>query len=253
MTDAVHAQYERDGRVLHLKIGGSKGNVIDSAVMDGIVQAVGAAGPEVKAVVFRGAGRHFSFGASVPEHRRDEAPEMLRRFHGMFRTLAELAIPTCALVDGQCLGGGLELAAWCTWVAATPAAKLGQPEIRLAVFPPMASLVLPWRAGGGAALDLCVSGRVVGAEEALRLGVVDAVTDDLDAWWDAHYEAHLADRSASSIRYAERAVRMGLNDAMKETLPGLERLYLGELMATHDANEGIEAFIERRTPTWEDR
>ncbi len=252
-TDPVAVSMGHDGRVVRLTIGGSKGNIVDTAVMAGIEAAVARIHPEVRAIVFRGAGSHFSYGASVEEHRREQAAEMLSRFHGLFHTLAKLSVPTCALVEGRCLGGGLELAAWCTWVAATPSAKLGQPEIQLGVFPPMASMLLPWRTGGRAALDLCVSGRTVDAAEAKALGVVDFVTEDLEAWWSAHYDAHLARLSASSLRFAERAARDNLYDRMRRELPRLERLYLDELMSTHDANEGINSFMERRLPKFEDR
>ena len=249
----VTAAFEHDGRVMRLTLNGSKGNILDTTLLAGIEAAIARVHPEVCAIVFRGAGDHFSFGASVEEHQRERAPEMLRRFHALFLELAELSIPTCALVDGQCLGGGLELAAWCTWVVATPTAKLGQPEIRLGVFPPMGSIVLPWRAGGRAVLDLCISGRSVGAAEALALGVVNAVAEDLEGWWSAHYDAHLAGRSASSLRFAERAARWRLYEQLRKELPVLERLYLEELMATHDANEGIASFVERRAPRFEDR
>lgn len=249
----VAFDFERGGRVLRITIGGGKGNIVDTRVLAGIEAAIARIHPEVTAIVFRGAGKHFSFGASVEEHQRDLAPEMLRRFHALFGTLAELSVPTCALVDGQCLGGGLELASWCTWVAATPNAKLGQPEIQLGVFPPMGSVLLPWRIGGSAALDLCVSGRSITAERARELGLVTEVTDDLEAWWDAFYEENLQGRSASSLRFAERAVRARLYEDLRHELPKIERLYVEELMATHDANEGIAAFMERRTPNFEDR
>ncbi len=252
-THEVAASFEHDGRVLRLTLNGSKGNILDTRMLAGIEAAIARVHPEVTAIVFRGHGKHFSFGASVEEHQRDQAAEMLRRFHSLFLALAELSIPTCALVDGQCLGGGLELAAWCTWVAATPKARLGQPEIMLGVFPPMASIVLPWRAGGRAALDLCVSGRTVSADEAVAMGIVNAVTDDLEAWWTAHYDANLAGRSASSLRFAERAARLRLYETLRHDLQPLERLYLDELMATHDANEGIASFMERRAPRFEDR
>ena len=201
-------------------------------------------------IVFEGAGDHFCFGASVEEHRAEEAAAMLAAFHGLFRKLASLGVPTLAVVRGQCLGGGLELASWCTWIVATPEAQLGQPEIQLAVFPPMASLLLPWRAGGQVALDLCVSGRSLSSDAALSLGVINAVTEDPTAWWDDLVEKRLSRTSASSLRFAERAVRRQLMYQLETALPDLEQLYLDHLMKTHDANEGIHAFIERRKPNF---
>jgi cyclohexa-1,5-dienecarbonyl-CoA hydratase len=237
------------GAVLRIVLDAPKANILDSAMIRAIGGALEAdveAG--TKLIVFEGAGKHFCFGASVEEHRRDAAPAMLAAFHGLFRQLARLAVPTCAIVRGQCLGGGLELAAYCTFLVATPEARLGQPEIKLAVFPPMASLLLPWRLGGGAALDLCVTGRSVDAAEAQRMGLVNAVTDDPEAWVSALFAESLRPTSASSLRFAERAARADLMRRLERDLPELERLYLDELMTTHDANEGIAAFLERRAP-----
>ena len=159
-------------------------------------------------------------------------------------------MPTVAVVQGQCKGGGLELAAACSWIFAGYDASFGQPEIRLGVFPPMASLLLPWRLGAGRALDLCVSGRSIDAAEAVRIGLVHAVAEEPLGAAMTFVTEHLLPCSASSLRFAERAVRMGLVELMDERLPALERLYLDELMETPDANEGITAFLERRKPVF---
>jgi len=246
----VRTELRSGGAVLHLTLNAPKANVLDSAMIAGLLAAIDAhAGrADLKAIVFRGEGGQFCYGASVAEHVKERAPGMLSEFHGLFRRLAELAVPTAALVEGRCLGGGMELATWCTWIVAAPGARFGQPEIKLAVLPPMASLILPWRAGGASALDLCVSGRTLDAEAALDAGLITAVDADPAGWWDRFYAEHMAGLSASSLRFAERAARMGLVEAMETRLPKLERLYLDELMETHDANEGIAAFLERRPP-----
>ena len=114
----------------------------------------------------------------------------------------------------------------------------------------MASLLLPWRVGGAAGLDLCVSGRSVRAEEALDMGLISAVTEDPEAWWRGVVERHLSTTSASSLRFAERAARISLIAMLDAHLPALERLYLSELMCSHDAREGIEAFLARRKPLY---
>jgi cyclohexa-1,5-dienecarbonyl-CoA hydratase len=208
------------------------------------------ADPRLKAIVFEGAGAHFCFGASVAEHTRERAPGMLRQFHALFRRLAALSVPTVAVVRGACLGGGLELASWCSFVFASPEATFGQPEIKLGVFPPMASLILPWRLGGGRALDLCVSGRTIGAELAHAWGLVHQVAADPAQAATRFIADELEPRSGSSLRFAERAARRALIGALDDALPALERLYLDELMATPDANEGITAFLEKRPARW---
>lgn len=243
----IRVEALEDGAVVRLVLNRPKANILDAAMIGAIVEALDAqVHKHTKLVLFEGEGAHFCFGASVEEHQAEQAGDMLRAFHGLFRKLAELAVPTCAIVRGQCLGGGLELASWCTWIVATPDARLGQPEIKLAVFPPMASLLLPWRVGGAHGLDLCVSGRSVKAEEAQQMGLISAVTDDPESWWRALFDKHLAPTSASSLRFAERAARIDLSERFETQLPKLEQLYLSELMNTFDANEGIAAFLERR-------
>ena len=247
----IRIEDEIDGAVLRLILDQPKANILDAAMIGALREALAnKVTDDTRLVVFEGAGDHFSFGASVEEHQASQAQAMLTEFHGLFRDLAALAVPTCAVVRGQCLGGGLELASWCSWIVTTPDASLGQPEIRLAVFPPMASILLPWRAGGRAALDLCLTGRSLTAQEALEMGVINAVVDDPEAWWRKLVTQTLAKTSARSLRYAERAVRRSLMRDFEAEVIALERLYVNELMKTHDANEGIAAFLERRKPLY---
>lgn len=245
-----------DGDVLwRVAIGGSKGNVLDASVMEALsgVFRDAAATPGLKAICLEGQGRHFSFGASVPEHLPPRVGPMLASFHGMLLALLDSAVPVLAAVRGQCLGGGLELVSLCHRVFAARDAALGQPEIVLGVFAPVASIVLPERVGRGAADDLCLSGRTVSAGEALSMRLVDEVVegDPADAAL-AWARTHLVPKSASSLRFAVRASRAALRDRLDVELPALERLYLDGLMRTSDALEGLNAFVERRAPVWRD-
>ena len=143
---SVAASLEVDARVLRLVLDAPKANVLDSKMLTELAAALTEHGRKstLRAILFEGRGDHFSFGASVAEHTKERAPAMLQQLHTLFRQLADLAVPTVAIVRGNCLGGGLELAAWCTWIFADPDASFGQPEIKLGVFPPMASLVKHW-------------------------------------------------------------------------------------------------------------
>jgi cyclohexa-1,5-dienecarbonyl-CoA hydratase len=247
-TDKVLCERRRGGGLLWITLNAPKGNIIDSEMMGALSAALDEHGndPGLKAIAIEGAGKHFSFGASVEEHRADQVAGMLGQFHGMFRRFLSLSVPTIAVVRGQCLGGGMELAAYCTWLFASPDARFGQPEIKLAVFAPVASVLLPWRIGGGRALDLCVSGRTIDAMEAHRMGLVTATSDDPAAAAEAFYAEHIADLSGSSLRFAERAARATLGPILSERLDAVERMYLEELMKTPDANEGIEGFLRKR-------
>jgi cyclohexa-1,5-dienecarbonyl-CoA hydratase len=253
MNGLVSIERLDGGALWRLTMGGSKGNVLDAALTDALASAFEEAErtPGLAAICLEGAGAHFSFGASVPEHLPVSVAGMLSRFHGMLLALVDSGVPVLAAVRGQCLGGGLELASLCHRVFAAKGAALGQPEIALGVFAPVASLVLPERVGRRHAEDLCLSGRSVGAEEALAMGLVDELTDGDPAEAAlAWARKHLLPRSASSVRFAVKAVRASLRARLVVELPVMERLYLDGLMSTSDAVEGLNAFLERRKPVW---
>ncbi len=243
------------GAVWRVVLGGGKGNVIDRVLVDALTKVATAAGaaPDLRAVILEGDGGHFSYGASVPEHLPDQVAGMLRRFHGLFRAMLDASVPFVAAVRGRCLGGGLELAAFCQRVIARPDAVLGQPEIVLGVFAPVGSAFLAERVGRPAMEDLCLTGRTVTGTEALALRLVDEVADDPSAAALAWVRAHLLPKSASSLRYAVRAARKGLARRFLAEVDELEHLYLDGLMTTEDAVEGLDAFLGKRSPQWRNR
>lgn len=251
----VRVQSERDGAVLRLVLDSPPGNVIDLEMIESLRAAVAKAGrePGLKAVVFEGEGKNFSYGASVPEHRPGEIDRVLPRFHDLFRDLFDIARPMIAIARGKCLGGGLELAAFCNWIFASPDAQLGQPEIRLGVFAPLGSLLLAERVGRPTAEAMCLTGQVIGAEDALEDGLVDFVAEDPGEAADAWIEQNLLPLSAAALHYAVRAVRQPMRQSFMDGLDELERMYLRELMRTEDAREGIAAFIDKRPPAWKNR
>lgn len=248
----VRIEHLDGGQIWHVHLDAPKANVLDRAMIASLsaVFETAATAAELKAVIIEGAGRHFSFGASVEEHLPEQVGDMLPSFHRLFRRILDASVPTFAAVRGQCLGGGLELAAFCHRLFATADATLGQPEIILGVFAPVASVILAERMGRGPAEDLCISGRTISGTEAADLGLVDELADDPTDAALAYARAHLLPKSAASLRFATRAVRLGFARRFDEDLAHTEQLYLEGLMATADAKEGIRAFVEKRKPTW---
>lgn len=246
---------DRGGRLLRLRLARPKANIVDAAMIAALDEALRTylENPEIKAVLLDAEGPNFSFGASVEEHLPANCAAMLRGLHAMLLRLVESPVPVLVAIHGQCLGGGLELALAGSRLFAGPQAKLGQPEMLLGVFAPAASCFLPERTGQAAAEDLLYSGRSVGAEEALRLGLVDAVADDPEGAALAWFDAQLGPRSASSLRFAVKAARAGYVERMRAKIKLVEDLYLAGLMATRDAVEGLEAFLAKRPAKWEDR
>jgi cyclohexa-1,5-dienecarbonyl-CoA hydratase len=193
----------------------------------------------------------FSAGADVADHARDRAPSMLAAMHAVVRALRALARPTIALVDGRCLGGGCELALACDLVIASPRATFGQPEIDLGCFPPVGAALLP-RLAGRHASELVLLGRPVAAGDALRIGLVNRVVDDVDAEGRLWAQA-LAGKSASALAAAVRALRAGTDGTLDEALARNEQLYLDAIVPSADAEEGVRAFLEKRAPVWSGR
>ena len=253
MSDApVRVEASEEGAYWRVLLDRPKANVIDAAMVAALDAVFDRAGADrnLKAVCLEGAGPHFSFGASVEEHLPETVGAMLQGFHGLFRTIAASEVVVLAAVRGQCLGGGLELAAFCHRVFAAPDAQIGQPEIRLGVLAPVASVILAERAGRGAAEDLCLSGRSLGAEEARACGCVDEVADDPAAAALTYAQRNLLKHSASSLRHAVHAVRSGWYARLWKELDAVEAYYLEHLMSTRDAEEGIRSFLEKRKPEW---
>ena len=253
MPDLVTTASLDDAAIWRVTFGGGKGNILDRPTMGALSEVfrrAGASAP-LKAIVLEGAGNHFSFGASVQEHLPGPVAVMLSDIRHLVMDLLECQVIVLAAVRGQCLGGGLELASLCHRIFASRDAKLGQPEIALGVFAPIASIALPARVGRAHGEDLCLTGRIVSAPEGQAMGLVDEVTDGDPAEAAlAWARANLASRSAASLRLAVKAVRADLTARMRTELPALEHLYLDELMATHDAVEGLQAFVEKRPPVW---
>jgi cyclohexa-1,5-dienecarbonyl-CoA hydratase len=251
----LKAWLERDGALLRLRLARPKANIVDAAMIAALHAALDAhrASPGLRGVLLDAEGPHFSFGASVEEHLADRCAEMLASLHALLIAMVEFPLPILVAVRGQCLGGGLEVALAGGPIFAAPEAQLGQPEIRLGVFAPAASCLLPWRVNQAAAEDLLWSGRSVDAAAALAMGLVHTLAEDPEAAALAYFDEHLAPRSAASLACAVAAVRAPRIRELRERLAEVERLYLDRLMKTHDANEGLAAFLARRTPAWEHR
>jgi cyclohexa-1,5-dienecarbonyl-CoA hydratase len=230
-------------------------HIMDLAMLEELRDAIGRVKPDRHALVIDSSGdKAFSAGASVQDHLGDRVATMLSLFHDTFRALARLDITTVALVRGAALGGGCELALACDFVLASDRARFGQPEINLGVFPPVAAWQLSRQTPPRKGLELLLAGDPIDAAAAERLGLVNAVfpSGEFDASADK-WLARIYKQSASSLRMAKKAFRLAQSADFDERLAAVERLYLEELMKTDDANEGLNAFIEKRKPVWRGR
>ena len=228
-------------------------NVLNIAMMDEINDVLKSwqDKKDLKVVLFNADGKCFSAGVDVGEHTGDLAPKMIESFHGMFRLMDKLGALTVASVFGSCLGGGCELAVFCDLVIANDTAKFGQPEIQVGVLPPIAAQIMPRIIGMKAAIDLIVSGRIISAQEAVTIGLINKVVqkDNLLNETDEFVKSYLS-LSAEVIRVTKKTIKAGLIDDFEPSLKIIEDIYLNELMKTDDAQEGLKAFLEKRKPEW---
>ena len=227
-------------------------NIMDIPIMEALDAALERTLPKCDFIVFQGAGpKGFSAGAEIADHTPERVVRMLAAFHGVFRRLAEADCVTIAAVQGFCLGGGMELATFCDFVLATESAQFGQPEIRLGCFPPVAMVTLPALIGLRAAAQLILTGRQISANEAQRLGLVTRVVADQEL--RAALNQLLDELRAFSpavLQLTRKTLwQLHAGDFAKQ-LEEVERVYLSVLMKTHDAQEGIRAFLEKRAPVW---
>jgi cyclohexa-1,5-dienecarbonyl-CoA hydratase len=255
VSEPLRSWLEADGRLLRLRFERPKANIVDAAMIRSLQTALDThlARADLLAVLLDAEGPHFSFGASVPEHLPASCAAMLQSLHRLILTIAAAPVPVLVAVRGQCLGGGLEIALACHLMFVADDAMLGQPEIQLGVFAPAASCLLPAAIGPQRALDLLVSGRSVTGAQAAAWGLAVEAGADPGAAALEYFTKHLAGKSAAALRHAVRAARGDDVERLRERLAAVERQYLDELMATHDAVEGLEAFLVRRAPRWEHR
>jgi cyclohexa-1,5-dienecarbonyl-CoA hydratase len=244
---------EREGALLRLRLARPKANILDAAMIAALDRAFAehAGNSALRGVLIDHEGPHFSFGASVEEHMPEQCAAMLKSLHALVLRMLEWPVPILVATRGQCLGGGLEFACAGNFIFAAADAQFGQPEMKLAVFAPAASCLLPPRIGQSRAEDLLFSGRSIDARMALAWGLVNELAEDPVAAALGYFDAHLAGKSASSLGYALRAARAPLVEQLRRRLSEVEALYLDGLMKTRDAVEGLQAFLDKRTPKWE--
>jgi cyclohexa-1,5-dienecarbonyl-CoA hydratase len=231
-------------------------NIIDIPMIEEMHHALARvnSASDVKVLVIDHRGKAFSAGVSIQDHTPDKVGQMIEKFHGIFRLLNSIAVPSVALVDGMALGGGCELAVFCDMVIASDRATFGQPEIKVGVFPPVAAVLFPHLIGRNRVLELLLTGGVIKAAEAQAIGLINKVIpaqsfrEEVDK-----FIGKLTSQSGSVLKLTKRAVDLSLYANVHEGIGAVERLYLGELMQTEDAREGLNAFLEKRKPTWKNK
>lgn len=239
-----------DGAVATITLARPPMNALNAQVQREIRQAAEEVSENsaVGAVVVYGGPKVFAAGADIAEMSTKGYVDMVELSRGLrtaFTTVAKIPQPTIAAITGYALGGGLELAMCCDFRVVGDNAKVGQPEIALGIIPGAGGTQrLPRLIGPARAKDLVFSGRFVGAEEALRIGLVDRVVAPDDVYTEAvAWATGLAAGPRIALQAAKAAIDSGLEVDLETGLE-IERAHFAALFATEDQRIGMESFIE---------
>jgi len=254
MNAVVESISSREGAWQRLVLRGGRGNLLSLDLIRALSKAIHALESKraVKWLTIEGSGGEFSFGARIQEHTPEMMPTVLPEMHRIVKQLLAFRAPTAALVEGRCLGGGFELALACDDILAAETATFGLPEIRLAAFPPAAAALLPLRVGVSRATRAIVTGQEQEARYWHEAGLLSMVAPQaalLDAaakWFESNLEPH----SATALSHAAAAARLTLRAQAEPALDAAERDYLGGLLKSEDAIEGVKAWLAKRPPVW---
>ncbi len=228
-------------------------NVLNIEMMEELILALKWAGEQPEPLVaITGEGKAFSAGVDIADHTPEKVDMMIDVFDRLFLAMSEIEKPIAALVNGAALGGGYEIVIFCDLVVASEKAKMGQPEIQVGVLPPIACYVLPRLLSWPLAMEIILSGDIFDAARAEQIGLVNKVFPS-DNFKDEAKEFlnRFSKSSPVVLALAKKAAVAGIGKDFSEGLKAIDRIYLDELMKTEDAVEGLQAFMEKRKPTWQ--
>ncbi|HYK94190.1 MAG TPA: enoyl-CoA hydratase/isomerase family protein [Thermoplasmata archaeon] len=226
-------------------------NIFDTPLLEELSRVLrGSEIADARIVVLRGAGKGWSGGLAVQDHLKPRVARMFDAFHETLTALWNLPVPTIAQVHGNCLGGGMELMMACDLAIASERALFGQPEIRLGVFAPFGVATYIGRLGARKAAELLYLGAPLDAAHAASAGIINRAVpeEELEASVALTAET-LSSHRPSTLRLMKRVLRRTDVDPWPH-VEVAERAYLDELMSSDDAEEGLRAFLEKRTPVW---
>lgn len=254
MTEIIHLR--REGDTATLTLNRPPLNVLDIATLDTLgahVEAI-CVDSSVRFLKFRSdIDGVFSAGNDVADHTVERAPEMLKVFHRIFRSLLASDVITLAQVDGVCLGGGAELALFCDFLCVSDRSQFGFPEIKVGCFPPVAAAVLPLWVGSPRARRWILTGETISLPALAEAGLIHRIVsaDELDQSVEDSLN-HLRNLSPDVLRLTRRAISGAENLQILERLQQAEDVYINQILRTPDAAEGVAAFMEKRTPNWKE-
>jgi len=251
--DYKNIMFNKSNNVAEIVLNNPPVNIMTQAMMEEMILVLDdlIKDDDLHLLILKAEGKHFSAGADVAEHTKEKCPEMIPIFMKLFYQLNRITCPTIAVVQGSALGGGCELATYCDIVIASEKAKFGQPEIFVGAFAPVAVAIFPHLIGRNRTLELLLSGDIIPATEAERIGLINKVfPEETFQVKTDKFISKIINKSSVVLKITKMATDTGLYTPVDHALKNAEKIYLHKLLDTEDAHEGIQAFLEKRSPVW---
>jgi enoyl-CoA hydratase/carnithine racemase len=208
----------------------------------------------VKCIMLESSQKAFSYGISVEDSRPEKVFQTLDAFNRVFQAIAEIGKPLLVIVNGPAIGAGSELVAFGDLVIATPNARFAQPEVKMGVFPPFAAIMLPQLIGPKKTYELILTGNPLTAEEALHFGFVNKVVPEAELPKTVEEVlARIGQFSGPVLEMTKRVIASSIGLPLSEAMKKSQDIYLNQLYALEDVQEGLRAVVEKRQPVWKNK
>ena len=249
--------YKVEASVARLTLNRPDKNILDERFLSELARGIELLHEkdDVKLIIIDSALKKvFSYGIDVREYTTERVFQMLDAFHRVFTAMIDVGKPVMVIVNGDAIGGGSELAAFGDIIVATPNARFAQPEIRLGIFPPLASTIFPYIVGPKLALELVLTGQAITAERARELGLVTRLVPEKDLEKTVEeLTTQITSQSGAVLTMAKRAILGGMGMSLRDGLRSSMNIFLNELYRLEDSQEGLRALVEKRKPEWKNR
>jgi len=198
--------------------------------------------------------RAFSAGISLEDSKAERVFQTLEAFNRVFEAITEISKPLIVVVNGPAVGAGSELVAFGDMVIATPNARFAQPEVKMGIFPPFASVMLPAVIGPKKTYELILTGQALTAEEAHALGFVNKIVPEnqLQRTVD-EILTRIGEFSSPVLEMTKAVISGSLGMPLRQAMKRSQDVYLTQLMDLQDAQEGLRARLEQRKPVWKNK
>ncbi|HEV8523719.1 MAG TPA: enoyl-CoA hydratase-related protein [Terriglobales bacterium] len=251
-----HILFDTSTHVARITLNNPPYNVLSVPLMKEMAEAIEGLGGHAgtKAILLDSSQKTFSAGIALEDSKSDRVFQTLDAFNRVFQAIREISKPLIVVVNGPAIGAGSELVAFGDMVIATPKAKFAQPEVKLGIFPPFAAVMLPQVIGPKKTYELILTGEALSAEEAHALGFVNRLVPEnqLKKTVD-EVVARIGEFSAPVLEMTKRVIGSSIGLPLDQAMRQSHNIYLNELMALEDVQEGLRAVLEKRKPVWRNR